>query len=156
MHPSDPFGRETRNAPRHERSRKRRMVRRASQEAKRGNEKASFRLFRYNNWSFTIFHSRSNTPAVCRGRGASIPVSGAPLAPFNRAPDLLPSDCDAQSGVGSRELLLGLVTQVCAPAPRTSRRLQPFPSARRLVAGRAPLTPANFRSSLAGLPPPLA
>ena len=64
-------------------------------------------------------------------------------------------DCPAQSGVGSRELLLGLVTQVCAPAPRTSRHLQPFPSARRLVADRAPLTPANFRSSLAGLPPPL-
>ena len=71
-------------------------------------------------------------------------------------PDSLPSDCDAQSGVGSRELLLDLVTQVCALTPRTSRRLQPFPSARRLVADRAPLTPANFRSSLAGLPPPLA
>ena len=48
MHPSDPFGRETQNAPRHEKPRKRRMMRRASYEARRGNEKTSFLLFRYN------------------------------------------------------------------------------------------------------------
>ena len=65
------------------------------------------------------------------------------------------SDCLAQSGVGSRELLLGLVTQVCASAPRTSRRLQPFPAARRLVADRAPLTPANFRFLTRRPPAPL-
>ena len=113
-------------------------------------------IFQDGNWSFTIFDFRSATPAIRRGRGASIFTSGAPLAPFNRGPrHLFFLNCLAQSGVGSRELLLALVTQVCAPAPRTSRRLQPFPSARRLVAGQAPLTPANFRSSLAGLPPPL-
>ena len=54
-------------------------------------------------WSFMIFHFRSAAPAVHCGRGASIPASGIILAQFNRAPDSLPSDCDAQSGVGSRE-----------------------------------------------------
>ena len=50
-----------------------------------------------------------------------------------------------RTGIGRRELLLGLVAQVRALTPRTSSRFQPFPSAQRLVADRAPPTPANFR-----------
>ena len=107
-------------------------------------------------WSFTIF--QSPTPVT-----APILRTWRHYWPFRRSTcdlqssaRLLLSRFLVQSGVGSRELLLGLVTQVCALTPRTRYRLQPFPSARRLVAARAPLTPANFRSSLAGLPPPLA
>lgn len=107
-------------------------------------------------WSFTIF--QSPTPVT-----APILRTWRHYWPFRRSTcdlqssaRLLLSRFLAQSGVGSRELLLGLVTQVCALTPRTRYRLQPFPSARRLVADRAPLTPANFRSSLAGLPPPPA
>ena len=107
-------------------------------------------------WSFTIF--QSPTPVT-----APILRTWRHYWPFRRSTcdlqsgaRLLLSRFLVQSGVGSRELLLGLVTQVCALTPRTRYRLQPFPSARRLVAARAPLTPANFRSSLAGLPPPPA
>ena len=115
-----------------------------------------------------LISARQPTPFVADA-GLQFPPQAHLLRRSIGPPTSFFLDCLAQSGVGSRELLLGLVTQVCAPrlvapsgcfaggnpAPRTSRRLQPSPSARRLVADRAPLTPANFRSSLAGLPPPL-
>ena len=66
MHPSDPFGRETQNAPRHEKPRKRRMMRRASYEAKRGNEKASFRLFRYNKRCVTTKERNAMTDNILK------------------------------------------------------------------------------------------
>ena len=66
MHPSDPFGRETQNAPRHEKPRKRRMMRRASYEAERGNEKASFRLFRYNKRCVTTEERNAMTDNILK------------------------------------------------------------------------------------------
>ena len=91
-----------------------------------------------------IFHFRSAAPAVHCGRGASIPASGIILAQFNRAPIpflqiVMRNQASGRgstavatafgSSLRSADTLLDLVTQVCALTPRTSRRLQPFPSA---------------------------